>query len=51
MCLCTICIQSPWKPERALDLLGLDLELQMVMSHRVDAGNRTLVLGERSQCF
>jgi hypothetical protein len=40
--LCTLCVQARGGQKRALD--PLELELQMVASHHVGAGNQTLVL-------
>lgn len=49
ICLCTLCVQVPQRPEVVTD--PLELELQTIVSLRVDAGNRTQVFVEVSCLF
>ena len=48
VCLCTMHMQDPWKTGESCT--PLELELETVMSHYVDAGNQTQVLCKSSQC-
>jgi len=41
-------LQCPWRPEKLLD--PLELELQLVMSWHVGTGNWTQVLCKNSEC-
>lgn len=47
VCKCTLVMQSRQRPEEALDLL--ELELGIVVSHHIAAGNQAQVLWKNSQ--
>lgn len=49
VCMCTVCMQCPWRPEKGVG--SLDLELETIVSCHVGAGNRTVSFGKAAGAF